>query len=548
MSTSKRTWRPWGDHPLVVIIFVIAALIPIGIFVKEYLPKNTLSSNSTVLIRIADESGNSIVGAKVIMLFTENGTAQFTDSNGTVSFTNTSDNQHLRIVVETDRYEIYEMQLSEMPRDVVNIRLSPRTGESADVILRAVDSETELPISNAEITLVSGGDVYKQVSDSDGFVQFTLDFPLEGKLDTYITVSAEKYKIENEIRTLLPGKLQYLLLSSSTLSVQIPSIQTVGEVPTNMPEPTTQHPSTQAENVEDNLSTLIGSGVEISQQEGRSGLRIVFLKPDSQPWEGVYVEVYKQIADASGNPSPGEKQDSGYINRQGQLDFEIQDGTYAVCPGEKRGYGWTVNDCIYNIPVSSGSLTTVKLQGGQIEFALVDANGKPWENIYIEVYTQKQDVNGNPVTDDRVWSGYTANTGIANIWLTPGLYAVSVDLRGYNWGALSDRRGEVNVSVQKAMKTPLIVKMGQVVIGLTKPDGTPNSNAYVQIYTQKSDINNQPVVVDRIWSGYTDNGGFAVIDLTQGMYALTIDDVTLYSIPVSWGAVTRTNGSTYQQE
>jgi hypothetical protein len=193
-------------------------------------------------------------------------------------------------------------------------------------------------------------------------------------------------------------------------------------------------------------------------------------------------------------------------------------------------------------------LTTVKLQGGQIEFAIVDANGKPWENIYFEVYTQKQDVNANPVTDDRVWSGYTANTGIANVWLTPGLYALSLDLRGYNWGGLTDRRGEVNIPVKRGEKTSLLVKMGKINVGLKNPDGGPQINTYVEIYTEKADVNNKSVTDSRVWSGYTDNGGFAMVDITQGLYTVKIGDNALYNVPVNWGVITYTDGITYHQE
>jgi len=546
MSTEKTPWKPWGDHPIVVLIFLIAALIPIAIFIRGNLENTPDSINSTIIIRVATEAGDSVPGAKAIALYPNGGLSQYTDVNGTVSFNLPISNlSALRIIVEAEGFEIYELQIQQLPSDIVNVRLDERKGERADVILRVVDSETETPISNAEITLVSNGDLFKEISDSDGFAQFTLDFPVEGKIDTQIGVSADKYKIENQIRTLLPGKLQYVLLSSDSLSIKIPVIPT--SIQSSVDNQIVMEISTSESlpNIVD--SVAIGSGVEISQTGGGSGLRVSILRSDSLPWEGVYVEAYEQVADVTGNPALGKRVKTGYVNQQGFVDFDLGDGTFAVCV-DSTGYGWTERDCIYTLNVKSDSLTSLQLQPGQLEVAIAGAIGEPWQGVYYEIYTQKKDVNGNPVIDQRVASGYTDNAGFGRETLTPGMYAISLDLRGYNWGNMVTGKGQLNIAIEKGKSNRVAIEMGELIIGLRNSAGEPAANVYIEIYTQAKDINGQQIIADRIWSGYTDIGGLAEISLTNGLYALKVEEKVLYDILVEGGKTTETDGDSFNQK
>lgn len=542
MSDEKRPWKPWGDHPVVVLIFLIAALIPIAIFVRGNLGSTPDNSTSPIIIRVATESGDSVPGAKTILLYSDGGVSQYTDANGTVTYDLAVDLNAFRIIVEAEGFQIQELQVQSLTNDVINVRLEERKGEKADVILRVVDSQTEFPISNAEITLISNGDLFKEVSDSDGFAQFTLDFPVEGKIDTQISISAEQYKIENQTRTLLPGKLQYVLLSTNSISVQIPVVPISGQESTKV----SQTPTT-ASNLIVDPNTLIGSGVNISYQTGSSGLRVVILRPNSQPWEGVYTEIYEQISDVTGNPARGDRIDNGSVNQQGLLDYNLSAGVFALCVSGNAtiGYNWTNSDCIYNLDVSSGRLTLVQIQPGQLEVGIAGATGEPWQGIYYEVYTQKQDVNGNPVIDERVAYGHTDNAGFGREVLTPGVYALLIDLRGYNWGDTATGKGLLNIGIEKGKANQIIINMGLLVIGLRNSAGDPATNVYLEVYTQANDINGQRIIADRVWYGRTDIGGIVQVSLTEGSYALRIDEDILYDILIESGKITDTDGTSF---
>lgn len=270
------------------------------------------------------------------------------------------------------------------------------------------------------------------------------------------------------------------------------------------------------------------------------------LTPDSEPWSDTWIYIYEQKSDAVGNPSLGKQVGNGSINLQGEVLFNLEDGLYSVCPPD-LGYGWAENGCVYNIQVLAGSQTTVKLQPGKLELAIVGASGIPWEGVWAYIYTQKQNAVGEPVTANQVWNGNTNNAGTLNAWLTPGTYAIEVDLRGYNWGELADTHGRANVIVSRGVTTMVVVKMGQIVVGLTDSGGSPRKDVWMYIYTQKNDVNGNPVPGNQVWNGRTDNGGLVTIDLTEGLYAIEIDDELLYNVPVNWGVVTQTDGKTYHQ-
>jgi hypothetical protein len=551
MAKKKQTKSSRNRLPILLALIafggtVIAAFISSD-FLKELvqgiLPRPPISA---LTVRVADNAGKPIPAAKVLFFYSAGGLSQYTDSNGVSRFIIASAvDGNVRLIVEADNYEIYEKNVDYPIESVVEVRLGGKQATSEKVILRTVRENDSIPIDGVDVIVTLNGQIHRTTTDSDGFAVYSLPFGSSGILDVQISVNAPGYKIENQFSTLTPGRLQYILLTPSSLRVEIPNIPARGVG--NAPVDAGASPSLASGPIVD-AADVIGSGVEITQQSGGRGLKVVFLTPDSQPWPDIFIEVNEQITDANGSPSRGNRVAADHVNEQGELLFDIEVGTYVICPNEDRGYGWSVDGCVYDVQVAANSLTLVKFQGGQIEIGVVGADSKPWENVYIEVFTQKEDVNGIPVTADRVWSGHTANTGFANAWLTPGLYAISIDLRGYNWGSLSDRRGEVNLLVQKANKTTLTIRMGQIVIALRKADGSPDSNVYLEIFTQKSDVNDQSVTADRIWSGHTDNGGFASINLTKGLYTVKIGENILYNVPVDWGRITETDGTTHRQK
>lgn len=515
---------------------VIAAFLGSD-YITAFLPGQNKQGELTFSIHVADIAGSAVPNAKVIFFYPNGSLSQYTDTSGTSTFSVSNIGKgNLRVIVETENYQIYEEQLDSSNETTIDVRLVEQQGSNENIILRAVKDGSTEPIPGVEFVVVVSGGIYQQMTDSDGFAMLQIPFPSDGLVNAQISVNATGYGIENQFTTLTPGKLQYVLLTPNTLRVEIPSI-------TNIPQSSSSEIS---ENQPVALDELIGSGIEIYQEAGSSGLKIIMLTADSKPWEGAYFEVYEQKTDAVGNPSLGNRINYGTINLQGELVFKLESGIYSVCPPE-LGYGWTSMGCIYNIQVVSGTRTIVKVQSGKLEFVIIKADGTPIEGIYAEIYTQQENASGQPVTDNRIWYGNTDNTGTFTKNLAPGNYSLVTDLRGYNWGNLVDMYGQANISINKGITTTIVIKLGRLSFGITDASGSPASNVYIEVYTQKKDVNGNPALDQRIWYGNTDQSGVVTVSLTQGQYAVKIDDHVLYDVPVEWDVITQTDGLTYSQ-
>lgn len=492
----------------------------------------------TISVHVADPSGSAVRGAKVLFFYPAGDLGQYTDSYGVSTFTvNNVGQGNIRVVVESDNYQVFEKQVFYPVETTVDVRLKEKEATNENVALRTV-TEGNKPIANSEIAVSVDGSIYRETTDSDGFAVLSLPFFDSGKIDTRISVNAKGYELKDQFGTLTPGKLQYILLSQNSLTVEIPEIPIFASslvmLPTEAPLPVS--------------GGIIGSGAEVYQVAGDKGLKTIMLNPDSKPWVDAGVTVYEQKTDAVGNPSLGNRVWAGYgrINLQGEFWVDVQDGVYVSCP-EQPGYGWTENGCVYNIQVVTGSQAVAKLQSGRIQVTIVDASGNPWEDVWAEMYTQKQNAVGEQVTSSKAWDGRTNNTGILDAWLTPGKYAVKIDLSGYNWGNLADAKGRADVIANKGETTSILISMGQIVAGLIDSSGSPRQDVWMEIYTQKTDVNGNPVLDAKVWDGRTDNGGLATIGLTQGLYAIKIDGEVIYNVPVTWGVITQFDGKTYQQ-
>lgn len=179
------------------------------------------NKEQTIVFRITETNGSSLPQAKVILLSGSNVYNEYSDSNGTVSFTLLPSND-LRVFVETDKYEVYDQLLPEKIKNPVEIRLNLKDVDRKSVIIRALDNGTNAPVRGAEVVLIANGNIYSQVADSNGITKFTTDFP-EDEIDGEISVTFDGFKIERQRVTLHADHVQDINLDkeAGTLSVSV---------------------------------------------------------------------------------------------------------------------------------------------------------------------------------------------------------------------------------------------------------------------------------------------------------------------------------------
>jgi len=150
-------------------------------------------------------------------------------------------------------------------------------------------------------------------------------------------------------------------------------------------------------------------------------------------------------------------------------------------------------------------------------------DGSPIKDLWVGVWTQKQDLSGNWVKNERIIDGNTDNTGLKLFDIPPGNYIIEAGFYGYNWGSASDVQGQVNVPVEAGKQTQLILRLARLKVGFVFADGSVCSNKWVGVWTQQKDISGNWVTLERVRDANTDNTGVYEFDLTAGNYMVEAD-------------------------
>jgi serine/threonine protein kinase len=188
------------------------------------------------------------------------------------------------------------------------------------------------------------------------------------------------------------------------------------------------------------------------------------------------------------------------------------------------------------IPLVGTGVRIISIQGngnstkGKLIISIQKGDASPLANQYVNIYTQKKDLSGNWVIDQRVNSNNTDNSGSVEFELDPGHYIVASDFHGYNWGTASDVKGQADVPVDAGLTTQLTLSLAQLNVGFLRGDKSVIENQYVQICTQKRDLAGNWVTDQNVASGSTDNTGAVSFILTPGYYII-YSDFTGYN----WG-------------
>lgn len=306
--------------------------------------------------------------------------------------------------------------------------------------------------------------------------------------------------------------------------------------PTNIPSTATPIPPTVAPTVKPTpLPNEPLSSLDVSTESGGTGMRVNVLRGDGTPARDVYVQVFVQKQDLSGNPVPGDRVATGYTNDVGSILFDLTAGTYYV-EINLTGY---IYGTPFNHTVEAGTVRVLNVTLGQLLVGVLDADGKAVQDRYVQVFVQKLDLGGNPVTGDRVATGYTDNTGATKFDLTAGDYRVEIDgLAGELYGE------EFNHRVVSSETNKIIVRLGRLVIGLKDASGKPIEDRYVQVFLQKRDVSGNISQGERVSSGYTQNTGLLNLELTTGKYIVEVSDIgKLMDVPIESGRITYSDGA-----
>ena len=209
------------QHRTLILASVIIAFVTLLIAVLSNRGIGRLEGQERqLLVRLADHTGAGLRSGEVI-LFIEGGPYRATtDSNGAalLQVRLPAEDATGQLVAQAPGYEIAERTIRPPREPVVDLRLSARRSEAADVLIRVVDAASGEPVSQAEVLLLLGAEPHTQATDSHGLVRFKVDFH-EGKAAAQISVTTPPYAIEHQRMTLRPDAVHDIVLDSRSMTL-----------------------------------------------------------------------------------------------------------------------------------------------------------------------------------------------------------------------------------------------------------------------------------------------------------------------------------------
>lgn len=328
---------------------------------------------------------------------------------------------------------------------------------------------------------------------------------------------------------------------------------TVTPLPTNtpIPAPTATPTNTPAPG---ELVELIGTGAQVASlgngatKSGQGRITVLIRNGLGQPINNHYVRISTQKKDLSDQWVVDQEITNAYTDNTGTISFDVAPGRYIV-RSDFSGYNWgTARDVMgqADVPIEAGQITQLTISLSRLTVGFLRADGSIISNQYVRVWKQKRDLAGHWVTDNEVINGYTDNTGLVGFDLAPGYYIVGTKVDGYNWGDASDVMGTANTAMKPGAETQIILKLGQLAVGLIDPAGKPRNSQYVRVFTQQTDAAGNPITDNEVINGYTDNTGSVIFNLTPGSYAVRIGDQTAYNVMVEAGRITQGDGTHFE--
>lgn len=546
-KTSKKSNVQITVAVIAAAAVVVAALV--GIFpdiIKNLINKD---SEKQITIIVSDSNGALINRANVLLFYEGGVINKYTDNHGSASFkANVSNEVKARLIVETSNYEIYEQEI-DLSRDTnIQIRLKQKAIDTSPVIVRVIDATNSQPVSTAKVLLLVEGDIYNQLTDSNGIAKFTIKFPSD-TIEAEISVSTSRYEIEYQRITLLPNRVQDVQLNPQTGDISsLPPEQILNS--TAQASPPLSSTNTPIPSVD--TESLIAYQIEVetgSTEPGQGMLNVLLFKGDGTPGVGNRIRIYKQQQDLAGNwVVNGSSITYRDTNSTGVASFNLEPGLY-ILSSDFVGYNWgdayDVNG-IANVSIESGKVTNVRIELAQLVVGFLWADNTPITGRRVRIYLQKKDLAENWVVDgSSITYGDTDNTGTVTFNLVPGHYIINSNFNGYNWGNAYDLMGVANFALPSGKVTNLIQHLGRLTVGLTDDSGNPLQGKRVRVFFQKQDVSNNTIMGDNVTYGDTDNTGTVSFGLTPGLYAVQIGDLSTYNVAIEAGKITFGDGKNF---
>ena len=263
--------------------------------------------------------------------------------------------------------------------------------------------------------------------------------------------------------------------------------------------------------------------------EAESQLEILVKNLDREPIPDMEYQFYEQTTNASGYPTAGEEVLDGRIGETGRLVKVFNPDPlkkYALKiyqENEEVGEFW-----YYNIDFECGEDKTLRKYLPAVNFVLRDGDGSLLRDKDFSVYTQKIDVDGNPVKEreDLVAKLKTSEKGLVTLYLAPdhpfndhkkGIYVFVSEMNGKEYVAY-------DIKVNSEKDVDFEYTFSDLVIKLKDARDNELTEKDFEVYNQEFNFQGQKSLGEEVFSSQTDSAGESVFDYPAGTYAIKIED------------------------
>ncbi len=260
-------------------------------------------------------------------------------------------------------------------------------------------------------------------------------------------------------------------------------------------------------------------------------VRVIARNDAGKYLSGIGFEIYETVYDVDQNPKPGKKVAGGTISEMlgySDVSFTPTQSEYVIKMwhlNSNIGAFWFFGDI--NISCGEDFEITEYLSG--FNFVLRNANGELRKDANISLYTQRHDVDGNPIKErqDLVKKLNTSTEGETTIYVADSSRYLSAEEGGtYVFISPGKDGGEFifyDLNPSDGSTEQFTYIFSDIAFYIEDDYGVPfPANTKIEIYKQDYDYDGEKMLGIKIKDILTDDKGFAFFEYPEGTYVVRI--------------------------
>lgn len=265
-------------------------------------------------------------------------------------------------------------------------------------------------------------------------------------------------------------------------------------------------------------------------------LNLVFRDSNNNYLPGITVDVYEQKVDADGKPAPGKK----LISAKTLPETGIAEVSIKPDPQLAKGIAFKAYDKNHDVgafwffdglSISCGQISTITKKLSSITFVFRNDAGELKKNIKFSLYTQRYDVDHNPINEkeDLVYGNFdTAAAGRVTAYVpdktrtlkrTGGDYILAANLGGVI--------GEIETSIRVFAGTDTVFEYVYSDMAITLEDAEGNllpADRSIELFEQENNVKGDRILGKSIKNLSNNSKGQMVFEYPAGTYAAVLKD------------------------